>query len=114
MSTLRLRGSHSFDSGTVYVYADGKLLTELPLESGGFSGNLRVPSNSASIGIRIKATSSSGGGGWVPPGQKKKKGRTSSAQQFDEQASIRARFEPGRSRTLEIRAGNDIELRWID
>ena len=116
VSTLRLRGSHSFDSGTLYVYADGKFLTELLLESSGISGNLRVPSDTTTIGVRIKAMTRSGGaGGWVPPGQRRKKSSGgATVRQFDEQASIRARFEPGQSRTLEIRARDDIQLRWTD
>ena len=116
VSTLRLRGSHKFDSGTLYVYADGKFLSELPLVGEEISGNLRVPSDTSTIGVRIKAMTRSGGaGGWVPPGQRRKKSSGgATVRQFDDQASIRARFEPGQSRTLEIRAGNDIELRWID
>ena len=114
VATLRLRGSHSFDQGTLYVYADQKLLAEIPLEGSSISGNFRVPSDTATIGVRMKATTrTGGGGGWVPPGQRKKKGG-SSVRQFDEQASIRARFAPGQARTLEIRAANDITLRWTD
>jgi hypothetical protein len=116
LSTLRLRGSHKFDSGTLYAYADGKFLTELRLEGEEISANLRVPSDTETITIRIKATSrSENGRGWVPPGQRKKKaGGGASVRQFDQQSSIRARFESGGSRTLQIQVREDIELRWGD
>jgi serine/threonine-protein kinase len=117
VSTLRLRGSHSFDSGTVTVYADGSRVAELSLEGGEISGNLRVASDTSTISVRIRAVQriAGGSGGWVPPGQRKRRAAAgATVRQFDEQASIRARFEPGESRTLEIYVGNTLSLRWGD
>lgn len=116
MATLRLRGEHNFETATLYVYSDEKLIRELHLSGatterkgarigfGRISAEIPVPAGRHSISIRIKAP----------------------ADDFDQIEYIQSEFEAGQIRTLEISLGKlgkyigigeltrKLTLRWLD
>lgn len=115
-ATLRLTGEHNFESGTLYVYADEKLLQELRLSghtlkrkgarigAGKISASFPISAGEHTISIRIKAP----------------------ADDFDQIKFIEGSFESDQTRTLEVSLGKigrwvgigeltrNLTLRWLN
>lgn len=116
MATLRLRGEHNFDSGRLYVYADGQLLKEIRLSgqtvdhsgirlgSGVIAASMPLAAGSHTISVRISAP----------------------RDDFDQIEYIDGRFEPHQTRILQVSLGKlgkwigigeltrELSLRWVD
>ncbi len=114
VATVRLQGEHNLDQGTLYVFADDKLVQDFALSGSRISASLRLPANTERLRIRVRGTITTGPSGWVPPGQRKK-GRSSQSISIEQTESIRAGLRAGGVHTLDVRIDrDDLSLRWLN
>ena len=115
LATLRLQGEHDLDQGTLYLYADDKLVDQFSLGSNGqVSGSLRLSADTRTVTVRVRGPAATSPE-WVPRGLRKKR-KPSSSITFDQKRTLSANLQPGQARTLLVRADRTrgLSVRWSD
>jgi len=115
LATVRLQGEHDLEEGTLYLYADDKLVDQVALGSNGvISGSLRLSADTRAVTVRVRGPAATSPA-WVPPGLRKKR-KASASITFDQKRTLRASLQPAQARTLFVRADQNrgLTVRWSD